>query len=117
MGTWATKPLFMDADSPCNHHVCCAQAKPGYACPGDLKRKRAVAYRAWTQCGFGLPVVTGSICRRASLNSRSMLALWWLAGMTLLALGLSFARGGLGRKAGALLVVVYAGFVILVVLT
>ncbi|MDQ6735411.1 MAG: hypothetical protein M3Z35_15055, partial [Nitrospirota bacterium] len=47
--------------------------------------------------GISLPAVFfGS----AALNPRSMLALWWLAGMTLLALGLSFVRGGLGRKAG-----------------
>jgi Ca2+/Na+ antiporter len=64
--------------------------------------------------GVSLPALFFS---SASLSTRSMLALWWLAGMTLLALGLSFARGGLGRKAGTLLVVVYAAFIILVVLT
>lgn len=64
--------------------------------------------------GVSLPALFFS---SASLSPRSTLALWWLAGMTLLALGLSFVRGGLGRKAGALLVVVYAAFVILIVLT
>jgi cation:H+ antiporter len=64
--------------------------------------------------GVSLPVLFFS---SASLSPRSMLALWWHAGMTLLALGLSFVRGGLGRNAGALLVVAYAAFIILVVLT
>jgi cation:H+ antiporter len=63
--------------------------------------------------GISLPALFFS---SAPLNSRSMLAVWWLAGMTVLALGLSFGRGGLGRKAGALLVIVYAAFVILVML-
>lgn len=49
----------------------------------------------------------------APLNSRSLLALWWLAGMTLLALGLSSIRGGLGRIGGALLVMAYSAFVLI----
>jgi len=64
--------------------------------------------------GISLPALFFS---SAALSPRSMLSLWWLAGMTVLALGLSFLRKGLGRKSGALLVVVYAAFVIIVVLT
>lgn len=63
--------------------------------------------------GISLPAL---FFGQATLNSRSMLALWWLAAMTVLALGLSFVRDGLGRKAGALLTIVYAAFVILVIL-
>jgi cation:H+ antiporter len=54
---------------------------------------------------------------RLSLNPRSVLSLWWLVGMTLLALGLSFIRGGLGRKSGVLLVIVYIVFAFLMVFT
>lgn len=52
----------------------------------------------------------------ASLNARSMLALWWLVGMTILALGLSFVQGGPGWKAGGLLVAVYGAFVLAMLL-
>ena len=44
------------------------------------------------------------------------LAIWSLIGMTLLALALSFFQRGLGRKGGALLILLYAGFVALLVL-
>jgi cation:H+ antiporter len=64
--------------------------------------------------GVSLPALFFS---SASLNARSMLALWWLVGMTILALGLSFIRGGLGWKSGGLLVAVYGAFVIAIVLT
>jgi cation:H+ antiporter len=53
----------------------------------------------------------------ASLSARSVLALWWLVGMTILALGLSWVRGGLGRKSGALLVAIYGAFVLAMILS
>lgn len=46
-----------------------------------------------------------------ALTQRVHLALWMLLGMTLVALAGSFFRGGLGRKAGAFLIVLYVGFV------
>ena len=36
--------------------------------------------------------------------------------MTFLALALSFVRGGLGRKGGALLITIYVGFVLVVIM-
>ena len=50
------------------------------------------------------------------LDAHSMLSLWWLAGMTVLALVLSFFMGGLGRKTGLLLILVYLVFVAIVFL-
>jgi Ca2+/Na+ antiporter len=64
--------------------------------------------------GVSLPAL---ILGRISLNPRSVLSLWWLAGMTLLALGLTFVRGGLGRKSGVWLVLVYIVFALLMVFT
>jgi len=64
--------------------------------------------------GVSLPAL---ILGRVSLSPRSVLSLWWLIGMTLLALGLSFVRGGLGRKSGVLLVSVYIVFALLMVFT
>ena len=58
--------------------------------------------------GVSLPAL---IFGNSPLNSRSLLALWWLAGMTLLALALSLLRGGLGRIGGTLLAVTYFAFV------
>ncbi len=50
------------------------------------------------------------------LSSGAALAVWWLAGMTVLALALSWLRGGLGRVGGAVLVAVYVAFALLTVL-
>ena len=49
-----------------------------------------------------------------AMTSRGAFSLWWLMGMTVLALGLASLRGGLGRKAGVLLIAVYGAFVIAV---
>lgn len=49
------------------------------------------------------------------LSPRSILSLWWLVGMTLLALGLLFFGGGLGRKDGLQLILVYIGFSLLII--
>lgn len=45
------------------------------------------------------------------------LAAWWLLGSTLVALGLTAVRGGLGRCGGLLVVGLYLGFVTLAVVT
>jgi cation:H+ antiporter len=50
----------------------------------------------------------------ATLSSRSAFSLWWLVGMTVLALGLAFLPGGIGRKGGVLLIVSYGAFVVAV---
>jgi Ca2+/Na+ antiporter len=55
------------------------------------------------------------ILGRLELSSLGAIALWGMIGMTMLALGLSLVRGGLGRKGGALLVMIYCVFCVLVV--
>ena len=52
----------------------------------------------------------------ATLSSRSAFSLWWLVAMTVLALGLGCLPGGLGRKAGVLLIAIYGVFVVAVFL-
>ncbi len=63
--------------------------------------------------GVSLPTL---ILGSTSLGTRSIVALWSLVGMTLLALGLSFIRGGIGRKGGALLITVYVVFALVIIL-
>lgn len=63
--------------------------------------------------GVSLPTL---LLGMGTLTASTVFSLWWLIGMTLLALFLSFAAGGLGRKAGLLLVVTYAAFVVAVMI-
>lgn len=49
------------------------------------------------------------------LSSAATISLWWMIGMTALALVLSYFRGGMGRKGGTLLIAIYIGFVIMVI--
>lgn len=51
-----------------------------------------------------------------SLHPRSVLALWWLCGMTVLALGLALLRGGLNRASGGLLIAVHLAFILCLLL-
>jgi cation:H+ antiporter len=60
--------------------------------------------------------VPAMIMGAAPLSPRAVVALWWMMAMTLLALGIAFVRRGMGRKGGALLVVVYAAFLLTTVL-
>jgi cation:H+ antiporter len=57
--------------------------------------------------GLALPAALGSL---ASFSNLDVFDLAWLLGMTALALVLFGRRGGAGRPAGALLVVLYAVF-------
>jgi Ca2+/Na+ antiporter len=57
--------------------------------------------------GLALPAALGSL---ASFSNLDVFDLAWLLGMTALALLLFGRRGGAGRSAGALLVVLYAVF-------
>lgn len=63
--------------------------------------------------GASIPVL---VLGMGTLSSRTSFSLWWMVGMTLLALGFSFAQKGLGGKGGALLMSIYAAFVLAVIL-
>jgi cation:H+ antiporter len=61
--------------------------------------------------GAALPsVLLGAV----ALISSAALALWWMTGMTLITFALCSFRGGLGRKGGAVLIVIYGLFVTLI---
>ena len=59
--------------------------------------------------GIALPAAVGAI---ASFSHLAVFSLAWLFGMTVAALVLFGKRGGAGRSAGALLIVLYAVFVV-----
>jgi cation:H+ antiporter len=61
--------------------------------------------------GASIPAVVLGI---AVLSASVIIALWWMIGMTLLALFLCGLRGGLGRTRGAVLIVLYGAFVVVV---
>jgi cation:H+ antiporter len=63
--------------------------------------------------GASIPILVLGL---GALSPLAVISLWWMIGMTLLALGLAFVRGGLGRKGGGLLVLIYVGYVLTVIL-
>lgn len=62
--------------------------------------------------GASLPAL---IFGAGHLTPRVHYAIWTLIGMTLLALGIAYFNKGLGRKGGALLMVLYLGFVAFII--
>lgn len=62
--------------------------------------------------GVALPALVFGLDR---MTSQTLLSIWWLLGMTLLATGLTYRRGGLLRREGVLVVVAYLLFVGVVV--
>jgi cation:H+ antiporter len=63
--------------------------------------------------GASIPILVLGL---GALSPLAVISLWWMIGMTLLALSLAFVRGGLGRKGGGLLVLIYIGYVSMVIL-
>ncbi len=58
--------------------------------------------------GICLPALIVGLGR---ISPRTVFALWWLGGMTIVAIALTAWRGGLHRLGGAILLLLYAGFV------
>jgi cation:H+ antiporter len=90
------------------------------AAVGLARRGRGAAVVTETFNSNTLNVVAG-ICLPAmivglgTVSSRAFFALWWLVGMSVVAVVLTAWRGGLGRVGGGVLVLLYAVFATLIV--